>query len=256
MSRWILAAIDGSGSTEWRLPDGSNSHISNFQRSFRIEGGGSKAYFDGPTTSGFNSHTILTNARRFIFNSLKELIPELQHLTSYELVENPNSHIRDILRSSDIEFCLMGHSRGGSIATVIARHLPKRVRFLGLLDSVDRAYSLVDTDEIINVEFTAHAIRDPRSGSRCYFGNTSLRSRGGQYTSRIFMTSHGGMGGSYILYPDSNLLSDDTCLIPIPRSGTGTMVRRTGSMSDLCTRESQNVYNWMIMNARTHGLPI
>jgi hypothetical protein len=272
MSRWILAAIDGSGSRDWRLADGSNSHVYRLNARFRENDAIRKSYFHGPITLGGDCEDIVDAVRRFIADSLRSLIPELSEVSAESLAWEPHANIRSIANRSDVQICFIGHSRGGAIATYIARTLPKPVHFLGLFDSVDRSYFLEGTDVIQNVGYTSHARRDERSESRDSFGNTSLRSLGGTYIERRFMTSHGGIGGSYSSVHSWDPRDDNSCAplfrrhpvgpyrlssepIPIPNA-SGLVPTSALSMPYSCGFESENAYSWMVSCAMSQNLPI
>ncbi len=257
MSRWILAAIDGTGSTDWRSPDGSNSHIFRFENAFNTHGG-RRQYFDGPSAGRLanifgstDSTAILSDVQTFIANSLVELVPILHDIPVRMIVESPTWPVREAVRNADIRICLVGHSRGGAIAMKVAETLPIQVSFLGLFDAVDRAMFLL-TDGIQNVDVTYHALRDPRMGSRGSFSNTGLRSTGRYYEQR-FMTSHGGIGGSMDFRPTS-FGQDFTCDATGLRAGIMSMMRT--NLQQVCADGSRNAYEWILSRARLENLPI
>ena len=99
MPRWILAAIDGTGSTDWRNRDGSNSHILRFERAFNTHGG-RKQYFDGPSAGrianifgSIDSNSILARVQTFIANSIIELVPRLHDIPTRWIVEIGRAHV-------------------------------------------------------------------------------------------------------------------------------------------------------------------
>lgn len=196
--RYILAAIDGTGSRQWRRPDGSNSHTHRFYQHF-LEKGGRKMYLDGPDDFGIAVQPLINGVVYFIQRSLQE--------------------------SPDAEVCLIGHSRGGFIAMVAASRLAsvKRVHFLGMYDAVDRTHG-VDQLWVTNVNVAYHAIRDPSVRSRSYFGNAGLH--GGadvKLVKQYFKTTHGGIGGDPEggHYNVERYMTVPRPLIEVPNPGTG-----------------------------------
>jgi hypothetical protein len=302
MTKWIFAGIDGTGSTSWRLPNGSNSHVWRFCDRFDTSGG-AKRYFDGPDSAGIDSEPIVNDVKTFIAESLARLIPRLQirpdMSVSSALARTlgrsplPDSSLApvnwrwfdrspEVIRSiqeAEIQFCLVGHSRGGVIAAEVARQIPIPVIFLGLFDAVDRA-AMIEATVVHNVNVTRHARRHPSLESRTTFGNACLSSTG-NYLHEFFRTSHGGVGGDATLYPTIGAVldptADTTCVVPltanmschalsIPYTGgavsTGiclpTIERRivTGSVPAVCRSESARALEWMLGQARTARVPI
>jgi pimeloyl-ACP methyl ester carboxylesterase len=187
---YLLAAIDGTGSEDWMNAQGSNSHVFQFFREMNVNGG-CKAYFHGPDTLGYTTGDIARNVLSF-FNQAMRRYP------------NPPPRI-----------VLIGHSRGGLVAIHVAARLPREVSFLGLYDAVDMNLGFDETAAIRNVAVTFHALRDPSLGSRSSWGNTGTGSVTGQYQSRQFMTSHGGIGGDVVTDPEFDVIDnpspDYTC---------------------------------------------
>lgn len=96
---------------------------------------------------------------------------------------------------------LTGYSRGGA-AVLQAAHILKEqninVHGLLLFDAVDRSVSIDRTVIAGNVSHCRHAIRDPRTGSRDWFGNCGTMKSvevSDAYQAKFF-TTHGGMGGT------------------------------------------------------------
>ncbi len=258
MSRIILAAIDGTGSESWRSPSGANSHVYCFYRDLSVQGG-TKRYFDGPTdrgilgSLGFDTGSIIDNVNLFIARSLHRLAPPLRGI-EVNYLANHLHYLRGPAFANDladIEFCLVGHSRGGHIAITIAESLPKRVKFIGLYDAVDRSLLVLGRD-IRNVELTYHARRSPTMRSRGSFGNTGTATAdGGQYISRFFSTSHGGVGGDPS--PANSITADLTCS-PDTLSSHIYQSLTNEPITALCERERDNADRFVRQGARNANL--
>lgn len=107
---------------------------------------------------------------------------------------------------------VFGYSRGGFIAMCFCEYLRQlgiEVRYLGLFDAVDRDMSMDLPYSVsvvpANVQVCRHAIRDPKIGSRPWFGNT-----GTQMDSRRdwqlakFPGTHAAMGGFPLDTPEQD----------------------------------------------------
>lgn len=95
---------------------------------------------------------------------------------------------------------LCGYSRGGAAAIEACWHLQRaniKVDCLILFDAVDRTHTAVDTAIIPpNVLSCYHALRDPATMSRYWFGNCGRKaSPGVKYLEKMFFCTHGGVGG-------------------------------------------------------------
>lgn len=95
---------------------------------------------------------------------------------------------------------LTGYSRGAAICVQAARdiiQLGHEVKALFLFDAVDRSIQ-IDGDPIpYNVRNVYHAFRDPKAGSRDWFGNCATQTEGPatQLIKKMFFATHSGMGG-------------------------------------------------------------
>jgi RHS repeat-associated protein len=171
----FLAAIDGTDSKKSVLFDEKfqsfNSHVRNFYEAY--SGSGGKQYWNGPNLLG---------------GGVSGTVDEVYQRISQALKANPGEEIN-----------LVGHSRGGLIAILVAKKLKKeipcaKVNFLGLYDAVDR-YLFANAGTIPdNVEYVAHARRNPAVHSRDSFGNTGT-SGGQEYVQQFFWVTHSGAGG-------------------------------------------------------------
>jgi RHS repeat-associated protein len=192
----LLIAFDGTGSKEWLKTNSSgiaNSHVYNFFTKYNNK---LKLYKHGPNTVGYGIEKSVEEAYNYIVEEIKK---------------NPEEQI-DII----------GHSRGGLAAILLAKKLKDKfgcpVRFVGLYDAVNKTtYSEEKISD--NVNYVAHAIRDRTAGSRdgiddgyeklkkwkavpghggahdlVDFGNTG-RSGGKSYTEKSFFGTHGALGG-------------------------------------------------------------
>ena len=176
------------------------------------------------------------------------------------------------LSMDDIKIVLVGHSRGGLAATVLAKMLSPvvRVYFLGLYDSVSRQPCL-DGGTVENVQHVFHAMRDPETGSRPSFGNTSTQySRGTDYYQQKFTTSHGGIGGDYVSDPKRTSFGSDTACLVRPdfvevqtHYGTTLVDNRAAltkklhrPIEEICDDGSKKADLYIREGARRMGLPL
>jgi hypothetical protein len=195
---YILACIDGTGSTGWRRADGLNSHVYRFYQDAAVEPD-FKLYRDGPGTLGFEMGRIVEEVSTWVQAALAA-----RTMTG--------------LRAADVQICLIGHSRGAVGAAAVVNRLaaprmasacavPIRVKFLGLYDAVDRSFLNLDTT-LRNVDIVAHAVRADRTfgGSRWSFDTVDF-SRPLQR--QEFRTSHGGIGGDPGLFNSLDAFAGD-----------------------------------------------
>jgi hypothetical protein len=176
------------------------------------------------------------------------------------------------LSTDQIRIVIVGHSRGGLVATVLAHMLSPLVRvyFVGLYDAVDREPCL-DGATIDNVKVVFHARRSPDVGSRSYFGNTATLHKVEHYEESFFYTSHGGIGGGLVTDPkEVDTFGDDSCVArpdtriinggkagPIVVDNRHPLTKRFGKPIELiCTQGSDDADSFIRNGARRFGLPI
>lgn len=249
--KYILAAIDGTSSHEWRNSDGSNSHVFKFHRDIELQGGISW-YWNGPgeQTGGVVFGRGSTGIVESAVSHIRRKIIAYTGIRSRRPFSELSSTDRALLREEiqdQVRIVLVGHSRGGLIAINVAARLPLPVHFLGLYDAVDRHPGL-SADRIHNVDHTAHALRHPDVGSRPSFGNCG-RSSSGQYDERFFRTSHGGVGGDPVLEPTEG---DYACDIHSAKAGIMSMAGV--DLGVQCTNESYAANAWIREKARNQGI--
>ena len=177
ISGLYLAAIDGTDSAGARKK-GRNSFVHNFFRDYT--GPGVARFWDGPNLFGGGVQSTVNEVYTSICDALKA---------------NPGEEIN-----------LVGHSRGGLIAILVAKKLHDKpcpcaaniIRFMGLYDAVARylpdIWGPTGTTIPNNVDYVAHARRNPDVHSRPYFGNTGT-SGGRYYAEQYFWVTHSGAGG-------------------------------------------------------------
>jgi RHS repeat-associated protein len=173
----FLAAIDGTDSKLWVGQKLRNSFVKNFYNSYVAAGGNAK-YWDGPKTLGGGVARTVTA----VYNAI-----------CAAKAANPSEQID-----------LVGHSRGGLIAILVAKRLQEHpcgscginefVRFMGLYDAVGMYLWASPGTISRNVVYVAHARRDPADGSRPNWGNVGT-SGGMTYVQQFFWCTHSGMGG-------------------------------------------------------------
>ena len=308
--KYIVVGIDGTGSTEWMKPDGSNSHTFRFVKEFKYGTYGvDRKWFHGPsdTTMGKQTEPILQEALSFVVNRLHSLFPNIKQTqkpfemfdvntcqqTNYYSNQARNGYggyyapsqlrqirtVSDVMKTghqalsmNDVRVVIIGHSRGGLAATVLAKMLSPLVKvyFLGLYDSVDRQPCL-DGQTVENVHVVYHARRSPDMNSRWYFGNTSV-----QYKTDLpareefFETTHGGIGGDYIDDPRKVGFGTDTTCVPYGKemivTADGNMVeidrthpvakKKGRPINQICEEGKRGADRFIREGARRFGLPI
>ena len=307
---YIVVGIDGTSSASWRKPDGSNSHVYRFVHDFQYGAMGvDKLFLDGPSevVQGRDSEPILQKALDFITRRLQALFPQIRSNRAHSLeMFDVNSCTQDqyyqqyygdeyslmppqqgtvrmpvqvnagmlahqLLSTGQVKVVIIGHSRGGLIATVLARMLSPLVRvyFLGLYDSVDREPCL-DGTTIENVRIVFHARRNPDVGSRWSFGNTSTQHRVDHYEESFFYTSHGGIGGDFVadakkvsMFGDSSCTSrPDTRMVNTPEGPVSVdnrhpLTKKLGKpIEQICAEGRDNADAFIRNGAKRYGLPL
>lgn len=308
-TKYIVVGIDGTGSAAWMKPDGSNSHTHGFVHDFQYGAYGvDRMWFHGPsdTVRGLQTEPILQSALQFVTRRLYQLFPHLkekhkplemfdvntcrqmeyysQHSQATEFgVYYDSARLRTPQRASDfvqarqplsitdVRVVIIGHSRGGLAAAVLAKMLAPivKVYFLGLYDAVDRQPCL-DSTVVENVHVVYHARRKADMNSRWYFSNTAV-----QYKTDIkpheefFLTTHGGIGGDF--NDDRNTVtwnSDATCVpygkewVSTPRGAvqvdrTHPVAKKLGRPINLICEDGKQAANRFIREgAKLYGLPI
>ncbi|GEM_PF-5570491 len=241
MPKYILVAVDGTGSHEWY--NGGNSYTRKFFEQFNTHGG-FKIYMHGPDwqLTGFDAKQRLKDAAVFIDESVRSINIERGN------IENAPTQLAGSIAelapkaigrydTYDIEIVLVGHSRGGAIVIELAKVLPKRALFMGLYDAVDMSF-FIEASEIANVKTVYHAIRKPTSrGGWKNAGTTKSRSVG-EYVEMRFYTSHGGINGGYELSP-TGLMADASCAIFVPLDEKKQIVYGRGAVLYYRTEEQR-----------------
>jgi pimeloyl-ACP methyl ester carboxylesterase len=309
-SKYIVVGIDGTGSTEWMKPDGSNSHTYRFVHEFRYGTYGvDRMWFHGPsdTMRGKETEPILQDALNFVTRRLYQLFPQIKgnhqafemfdvnscKQAEYYSSQMPSSeyggsyaHIENLKRprvvnsmmlrhqplsTDDVKVVIIGHSRGGLAAAVLARMLSPivKVYFLGLYDSVDRQPCL-DGMVVENVRAVYHARRHPDMNSRWYFSNTSVEYKSDlPAREEFFHTTHGGVGGDFNEDPKQVTFGSDSTCVPygkerIPTRGGYTEVDRTHPVAKkegrpinlICEDGKKAADRFIREGAKRHGLPV
>ncbi len=233
----IVLGIDGTASRKWLNPEGSNSHVYRFVQQMRCgENGG---YLHGPGDLGLDVANIVNAGVQWI--SERVTAAAAPRASSYGgLNQSSFLSLSDVF----VRLSLVGHSRGGLIAILIAKRLrnfkvcPRisgmHLHFLGLYDAVD--WHLGPYADVIpgNVSSAYHALRDPTVCSRTWFGNTGTKAETPcRYTSRLFTATHSGVGGD---------------------PWKGDKPSQINEQIDILG--SAQVGNWMMNMAKSEGLPM
>jgi hypothetical protein len=251
---FILLAIDGTSSatgynTIYQTASGSRLNKS-FVKQFHDNASISDKFFsEGPANqiTGSDSGGILESAWSFLTRSLRN--------------------------KPDAKVVLVGHSRGGHMATSLAIKLAKYktgdfvvrmteagwtnpnstqlVHFLGLYDAVDRTISHGGDTKVVpeNVVNFAHAIRSQTLGSRTSFGNTATHVNSSNvhlnnYQAQQFEATHGAIGGSvpHGCSTEVGFLVNDYCNREISEADN--------------MREAEKANQFVLAAARQAGVPV
>jgi len=310
-TKYIVVGIDGTGSTEWMKADGSNSHTYRFVHDFKYGTYGvDKMWFHGPadTMRGMQTEPILQSALDFVTKRIYQLFPHIkgrheamemfdvnscQQINYYQQTSRMSEYggayytpdnvktpkrvgdypsSRQPLSINDVKLIIIGHSRGGLAATVLAKMLSPivKVYFLGLYDSVDRQPCLEGL-VVENVHIVYHARRNPEMNSRWYFSNTSVEYKTDiPAKEKFFHTTHGGIGGDFNDDPSKATWNSDATCVPYGREVVstgrgGTMVvdrthpvakKHGRPINEICKEGKQDANRFIREGARFYGLPI
>lgn len=235
-THYLLYAVDGTGSKDWRPAPSGYSHTFQFYKNFNPVSVEKPPNFpDGPGTFGTDVDNLIADGMKWIKARVKA--QKAKGASFRPQVLSTSSLVQP---EYDVEIVLVGHSRGATIVGDMARKIGSEldigVLFLGLFDAVDRSWNS-DGGTVENVEMTAHAVRNPnmpseRGASRPTFGNTYLSSLS-HYRQRYFNTSHGGVGGSPVTeYAKVAVTGDYSCAGPSKSELLTTELHRQASKGD------------------------
>jgi hypothetical protein len=175
----LLAGIDGTGTSDDAAytTEFANSFVRVLTRIWRADG--PAFYQRGPSELGIETRQLAYRAAGFIIHQLTP---------------------RKAMNQRTGVF-LVGYSRGAAALLDTCRQLQERnigVDCLLMFDAVDRTGE-VDGDLIPpNVRVCFHAIRDPMTLSRSWFGNCGRQreSLATGYNEKMFFCTHGALGGT------------------------------------------------------------
>lgn len=175
----ILVGIDGTGEAVVPGADRDAAYDTAFANSFvrrMCNVNSHSRYFRGPVALGGGLPEAITGGVNYIVSMKRQ---------------RPNESV-----------LLTGYSRGAAGVVVIAKRLKDlhiNVDALMMFDCVDRHLAF-DADEVPNnVLNVCHVIRNPAGRSRLSFDNDGMRYRSPTnyvLPVRMFMCTHGGMGGT------------------------------------------------------------
>ncbi|MDG1490437.1 MAG: hypothetical protein P8R43_01010 [Planctomycetota bacterium] len=222
---YILLAVDGTFSATHYNTGTNRSFVRRFFDRFS---GGYKVFFEGPASApGFDVDNIIRRADRAIRQAIRHGAsePELKiclvghsrggHIVTDIAMRLNRLRLPDVLPGAgrpsprpptgtrllvhDPLSAPMLHAQVAHRASNANDSTPTlRVHFMGLYDSVDMTWNGGDTMTIPpNIDWYAHAMRDPAIGSRSSWGNTSndiLCSE--RHRTRFFAGTHGALGGA------------------------------------------------------------
>ena len=272
--KYILGAIDGTGSRVWRKPDGSNSHTFLFEQDF-ITQGGYKDYWHGPggrevdtyagidlgEAAGLGSAEIIQKVRGFIIKNIYQITGLRLYKRFLSLSKKKQRYLREVTED-EVRICLVGHSRGAYLCILIAQLLSLPVYYMALYDAVDRHNTPdeLNTEKIINVDHVSHALRDPAANSRSGpfpaldFSNTGLQiAKGKVMNKKFFYTTHGGVGGDVGIHP-KGFVSDYASKCNVDTLQANIELYMGFSREKKCTTGSKAADIWIREEARSLGL--
>ena len=228
----MFIGIDGTG------PRSNNAYEIEFQDSFvnKLYRNCSlrdaySVYRRGPTLWGFESTSISSEVVNFV----------------KKVVQN----------YGDNRICMGGYSRGGAICIDVAQRLQRdtsldvEIECMVLFDAVDRAPGIDASYIPENVQYAYHAMRDPKLGSRSYFGNcgTTINSPG-KLEMRYFLATHAALGGM----PGTG---DSTRTVPkYKRHGRIEFIEKEIISEGDDKDGSRRVREWVQSKIQRHGLYI
>lgn len=268
--KYILAAIDGTGSHEWRNATGSNSHTYQFYQKMNLQRG-KKAYWDGPgewtggVILGHGSEATKKSAINFINAEVENMtgLPKSKAFATYSASD------RRLIRENyghRLRVILVGHSRGGMIAITTTSKINYPIYFLALYDAVNMNFAQ-ECDYIHNVDYTYHAMRNPIMRSRYTWGNcgtdggtrynksgntpVSTLTSAGHYQYKYFSTSHGGINGDPQLHP-KGAVDDIACSVD---TLSANIEKTLGyDRGKKCFSEAAAANHWILSAAKSKGL--
>lgn len=175
----LFLGVDGSGAF------GNETYAKVFSDSFvkRLANKGpfmKRHYLRGPSMTGVETMSIVVTGYAWMKTQ----------------VDDCNRH------KQQYRVFMAGYSRGGAAVVEIAHRLKAqgiKVHTLLLFDAVDQSLIPDARADVIpsNVSYAFHAMRDPKAGSREFFGNCAKKFEGNvQAVKRYFFCTHGAMGGT------------------------------------------------------------
>lgn len=194
----IFAGVDGTGprnnalySAEFRY-----SFVQRMARSWGEKG--PWQYQRGPSDLGLNTKDLADAAAGFVEKARNDYVARF-----------PRE------RHPKVGVFLAGYSRGGAAvidACWSLQTLGINVDCLVLCDAVQRTVGYMSTTIPSNVRVCYHAVRDPHTFSRNWFGNCGrqVESSGTLYRERSFFCTHGGVGGvPWLTAGESGAIEED-----------------------------------------------
>lgn len=207
---YLLVAIDGTLSEDYHA-GGNISSVRGFFDSFGDRNSTRKFYHRGPGVSGGDLRSI-PQVRFNLTDDVVRLyatgacsfgaVSRLACRGVGEIAVKAHDAVRSMLDSEpSARIVIVGHSRGGLIATNLAAKLGdsgRKVWFLGLYDAVDMALFMDAPLIPDNVEHAAHAKRDPRLFSRAGWKNCSgvAGHNSERHFEKRFFGTHSAIGGA------------------------------------------------------------
>lgn len=164
----MIIGIEGTGSQGWGDLDLRRTFVRRILHESALK---PASYFIGPNNAGSDGRTIMDGAYTALANG---------------------GHNKPVV--------LVGYSRGAAYCLELCKRWKGTIDVLVMFDAVARQTDTDIPDKVPgNVAECFHAYRDPRAGSRYFFGNVGLSaaSRSTKFQKAMFYGSHGAIGGTW-----------------------------------------------------------
>lgn len=163
----MIIGIEGTGSQGWENDNLCRTFVRRILHATTLR---PASYFIGPSNTGFDGQAIVNGAMDALLNGA---------------------------RSGPI--VLVGYSRGAAYCLELCQRFVGTIDVLVMFDAVARQTDMKIPEKVPgNVALCYHAYRDPRAGSRYFFGNVGLThaSTSTKFEKKMFYGSHGAIGGT------------------------------------------------------------
>lgn len=164
----MIIGIEGTGAQGWGDLDLRRTFVRRILQASTLR---PASYFIGPNNEGSDGQTIVAGAYQALANG---------------------AHNKPIV--------LVGYSRGAAYCMEMCKRWQGPIDVLVMFDAVARQPDMDIPEKVpANVAVCFHAYRDPRAGSRYFFGNVGLSAASSKtaFQKKMFPGSHGALGGTW-----------------------------------------------------------